>query len=150
MEEIYRGAEGPTRSKAVAAASEQGSTPFQDKPEYTIEGLFEPIDEGTRQLYSDLDDFIMSLDTAMTAVPLKTYVAYKLARNVVCVEPSKRKKLLVWIQLDHRPNMPNFARDMRNIGHHGTGNLEMVISNPEELVEAYELIREAYLNSGGN
>jgi predicted transport protein len=150
MEEIHRSETGTSKSKVVTDQADKVENTTRDKSEYSVEALLGGVDEKTRQLFFDLDEYILSLDPALTAVPLKLYLAYKLARNVVCVKPTKRQRLWVWIDLPYRANMPSFVRDVTEIGHHGTGNLELVIGNEDELTQACALIREAYLNSGGN
>jgi predicted transport protein len=44
--------------------------------------------------------------------------------------------------------MPKFVRDVSTIGHWGTGDIDMSISNEEQLEQAFDLIRAAHLKTG--
>jgi predicted transport protein len=39
---------------------------------------------------------------------------------------------------------PGFTRDVSNVGHFGTGDLEITLSKPEDLEKAMPLIRRSY------
>jgi predicted transport protein len=151
MEEVYRAA-------PVQAARNRPSMPERqvvtietdEKPAYSVEKHLETVDKFTQQLFGDINEFITELDSSIAVVPLSTYIAYKMARNIACVELSKRQRLLIWISLPYRDSMPSIVRDMANIGHHGTGNLELMVTNDAEVSQACEFIREAYLFAGGN
>lgn len=42
---------------------------------------------------------------------------------------------------------PNFSRDVTNIGHFGTGNLEITITTDDDIEKAKEYINLSYDNS---
>jgi predicted transport protein len=42
---------------------------------------------------------------------------------------------------------PGFTRDVSNIGHFGTGDLEITLSKPQDLERAMPLIKHSYENS---
>jgi predicted transport protein len=151
MEEVYRAVPAQVnKTRSILSERDVASNELEDKPAYSVEKNLQAVDKFTQQLFGDVNEFITGLDSSIAVVPLKNYIAYKMARNIVCVEPYKKKKILIWITLPYRDSMPSMVRDMENIGHHGTGNLELVVTNDAELTEAYELIREAYLLAGGN
>ena len=45
--------------------------------------------------------------------------------------------------------MPKQCRDVREIGHFGTGDFELTIKNVNDFEETKYLINEAYKNIGG-
>ncbi|MGF1671316.1 MAG: hypothetical protein ACFCU6_12775, partial [Balneolaceae bacterium] len=51
-------------------------------------------------------------------------------------------------QIEKNPDELNseedFTRDVRNVGHYGTGDLEITIHNQEDLVKAEPLILKSY------
>ena len=62
-----------------------------------------------------------------------------------CVDVSpKNKRLFVYLKLN--PNeeeiVEGFTRDMRNIGHWGTGDFEVIINNLNDFEKAKPLIQE--------
>jgi predicted transport protein len=52
--------------------------------------------------------------------------------------------------MDYTEKVPSFARDVSKIGHFGTGNLELRITNKHELQASFELARKAYVMTGGD
>ena len=57
--------------------------------------------------------------------------------------------LFLKINPDEVDNMPKQARDVRNIGHFGTGDLEFTIKNSEDFEIAKPLIDLSLKNIGG-
>lgn len=150
IEEIFRGSE-PQRSKEAKNAKKVAPTQEanESKPSYTFEDHLSKADDSTKVLVNSLTEFIASLDDSIAEVPQKFYIAYKLAKNLACVEVHK-KKVVAFLNLSYDGTMPSVARDVSNIGHYGTGKLEVTVSKPDDLEPAYKLIRESYLLSGGN
>ena len=93
------------------------------------------------------------LEAAGDDVQVKTtdfYVAFRRLRNFACVElRNQLGKLLVFVRLD--PDTVNleegFARDMRGIGHFGTGDLEISIGSLADVEKAKPLFDAAYQNA---
>lgn len=84
----------------------------------------------------------MSLDEAVEESPKKFYVAYKVSQNFVCMEV-KKNKVILYLKLDASEvkNIPTNARDVRDIGHYGTGDFELSIRTQEEAESAREYIK---------
>lgn len=74
------------------------------------------------------------------------YVSYRCGKTVFCNLHIQRGGLRVWLKLKYSrlDNPPSFARDVSNIGHWGTGDLELAISNLSQLDEAALLIRKSF------
>lgn len=96
-------------------------------------------------LIGSLDDFIGSLGDDVQRKELKLYMAFKRLKNFATVVPQK-SRLLLFLHIDPdsiahlAPNM----RDARTFGHWGTGDLEVAISNLDDLERAKPLIADAY------
>lgn len=58
--------------------------------------------------------------------PKKLYIAYRTTQNIVCME-LRQKKVLLYLKLDPKDHdgRCEIVRDVSNIGHYGTGNLEV-------------------------
>lgn len=66
-------------------------------------------------------------------------------KNFVCAEIYKDKILLnMKISPDTLTIEPNFTKDIRNIGHWGTGDLQVIIKNTNDFEKAKVLIDRAY------
>lgn len=63
----------------------------------------------------------------------------------------KKNKVILNLKLDPSEikNMPKNARDMRNVGHYGTGDFQLTVRTPEEAEEARKFIRMSFERVGG-
>ncbi|WP_260640685.1 DUF5655 domain-containing protein [Streptomyces angustmyceticus] len=99
-----------------------------------------------RDLYAELDDALTAWGEVEVA-PLRHYIAYRRLVNVASVifRP-KHEAILVYLRLD--PDTveleEGFTRDMRGIGHLGTGDLEVRLASAAGLEKAAPLIRRAF------
>ncbi len=98
-----------------------------------------------RTLYDSLCDYIESLGDDLVQNQLKLYLAYKKVQNVFCIE-IYNKQIIVHTKLnpDSIELEEGFTRDMRNIGHYGTGDLEVSIKTEQDFEKAKPLIERAY------
>lgn len=97
--------------------------------------------------YEALTDFLHSLGDDVQERHLKRYVAFKRIRNFACVELRNQKNaILVFLQLDPAvvELSDGFVRDVSNIGHYGTGNIEITIESDLDLERAKPLIQQSY------
>lgn len=62
-----------------------------------------------------------------------------------------KKKIYLYLKLDadDYSELPSNARDVKSIGHFGTGNLELTITNQSRLEEAKSYIQHAFREIGG-
>lgn len=128
--------------KKAAATRQTGSYTYDEH----IEG--KPL--AIVELAESVRGFVMELDPAMEEAPKKFYVAYKISQNITCMEIQKQR-LLLFVKLDPTSvgPLPKFARDVREIGHYGTGDLELSIRNAGDFEAAKQFIELAYQNVGG-
>ena len=118
---------------------------------YTFDEHLEGKTKQIQELIHTIREFVTGLDTAIEEVPKKFYVAYKASQNIVCMEvKSKNIKLFVKLKpsdVEYPP--PKSYRDVSNIGHFGTGDVEFTISSIEEFEEIKKYIESAYNKVGG-
>ena len=131
-----------TATKSVAKTkSNSGDKSFSE----VLETVSEPIS----LLLASIDDYIISLGDDIQKKELKLYVAYKRLKNFVSVVLQKNKIILY---LNLKPStlkvLPEIARDVTEIGHWGTGDLEVTINSPEDLDIAKPLLLMAYEGRG--
>ncbi len=150
IEEIFRSSEQAKKPKTSNAKSGEASNQSpSDMPAYTFDQHIAKTYGAISQLAQQVDEFIQSLNPSVIRVPQKLYIAYKFAKNIACMEVLS-KKIKIWLPLEYRAGMPKFAKDVSNIGHYGTGSLEISFSDPSDLEPVCEMIRESYLNAGGD
>lgn len=98
-----------------------------------------------KTIYENIRDYILSLGDDITENQLKRYVAFKKVNNVVCAE-IQTSKILLHLRLN--PESVNlcddFIKDVRNVGHWGTGDLQIIIKSMNDFEKAKELINRAY------
>ena len=101
-----------------------------------------------KMLYTSICDFIESLGDDLTPNQLKLYLAYKKVQNVFCIEIYKQQ-IIVRMKLnpDTVELEQGFTRDTRNIGHYGTGDLEISIKTEGDFQKAKPLMEQAYLEA---
>ncbi len=117
---------------------------------YAFEGHLDKAEGKLKDIVLALQSHILEIDDSIEENPKKFYVAYKITQNFVCMEVQRNKiTLFLKINPDEIKDMPSNARDVRNIGHYGTGNFEYVIRNEGDLEKAKEFILMAYNNIGG-
>ncbi|GGT26107.1 DUF5655 domain-containing protein [Streptomyces purpureus] len=104
------------------------------------------VPESLRDLYSELDEALTAWGEVEVAA-LRHYIAHRRLVNVASVifRP-KHEVILVYLRLDPDSVVleEGFARDMRGIGHLGTGDLEVRLVSAADLEKAAPLIRRAF------
>ena len=103
------------------------------------------ISENMKNLYHSICDFIESLGDDIVSNQLKLYLAYKKVQNMVCIE-IYNKQIILFLKLNpDTVKLENgFTRDMRSIGHYGTGDLQITIKNAADFERAKPLLERAY------
>jgi predicted transport protein len=98
-------------------------------------------------LYEALKATLVGLGDDVQEKMLKLYVAFKRIKNFASVLiQSSQNQLLVFVKVDPSSIMlePGFARDVREIGHWGTGDLEITIRSVADLEKAKPLLEKSY------
>lgn len=117
-----------TRNKTVSDYLEQANTELTDR-------------------FETLKAYMMALGDDVQMKILKHYIAFKRIKNFACLEIHPQTgKILLYLKV--KPESitleQGFTRDVSNIGHYGTGDLEVTISNDEDIDKAKHLISMAY------
>lgn len=103
--------------------------------------------QSLKDLFFELEAYLEALGDDVTKKTLKFYFAYRRLKNFACVEVHPTtQNLLIYLKVDPDgiPLETGFSRDVRSIGHFGTGDLELRISTPEQLHKALPLIQRSY------
>ncbi|KMK77964.1 DUF5655 domain-containing protein [Alkalihalobacillus pseudalcaliphilus] len=117
-----------TRVKTVSDYLEQANTELADR-------------------FETLKAYMMAIGDDVQMKILKHYIAFKRIKNFACVEiHPQNSKILLYLKVkpDTITLEQGYTRDVTNIGHYGTGELEVVIFNDEDMEKAKLLINMAY------
>jgi predicted transport protein len=90
------------------------------------------------------------LPTKIQEAPKKFYVAYKLSQNIVSMDVNK-KAVVLYLKQEPKKlgSLPSIARDATDIGHYGTGALEVEVKTSADFEIAKPFILQAYQKIGG-
>lgn len=101
-------------------------------------------------LYEELKATCLGFGDDVQVKTLKLYIAFKRLKNFVSVEVKSTAGLLVvYVKVD--PDTvelaEGFTRDVRDIGHWGTGDLSITLRNHADLQRALPLLQSSYEGS---
>ncbi len=131
------------RVKEKAWAPGKAARARKDLEAY-LSGLEGPL----RELAEALDATLLGLGDDAERVVLKRYVAYKRGgANFACAAVRRSaNEILVYLRLDPPPARErlSFMRDVTDVGHVGTGDLELRLADLSELEAAREYLAGSY------
>jgi len=131
-----------TRVKKVKAPGKQISA-SEVRPSWLPK-----LSPNLKTIFDSAKSFIESLGDDVQQTNLKHYVAFKRLRNFTTVV-AFQKSVVIYVHLNPEKVslQPGFTRDVRGLGHWGTGELEIVITTLDHLEKAKPLIAQSYAAS---
>ena len=148
LSSVAGGSAGSKNPVMVAAGKKAALT--KATATYTFDEHLAGKPAHVRDLAVATQEFILKLDSSIEEQPKKYYVAYRTSQNIVCVEIQKQK-LSLFLKLDpaQHAGPPGISRDVSNIGHFGTGDLEVIVKSMDDLERTKPFIVLAYQRVGG-
>jgi len=116
----------------------------------TISQSLDKADAALRNLFDTVKEHLEGLGDDVQFKALRFYFAFKRIKNFACVEiKTQERKLIVHVKVD--PDTitleDGFTRDVRTIGHFGTGDLEITIRSMDDFEKAKPLFDRSYENA---
>lgn len=108
------------------------------------------LEQSNKQLinrFEALRLYMLALGDDVQVKILKHYIAFKRIKNFACLEVHPQSdKILLYLKVDpkHVELQSGFTRDVSNIGHYGTGDLEIIITIDEDIEKAKHFINMSY------
>ncbi len=138
----------------LTSVSSGNSVPTSTVPNGTVAQKYKTISESMgdaseslANLYADVENFLLSLGDDVTKKTLRFYIAFRRIKNFACVEIKPSLDVVrIFLKLDPTtvPLEAGFTRDVSNIGHFGTGDLEVTLRSHDDLERAKPLIVQSY------
>ena len=133
-----------------ATSSEVSDSDLPTEREKKYSTVTELLDKASPEMHDRLEAlkaFALALGDDVQMKTLKFYFAYRRLKNFLCIEVRPQAGTLVlFVKVD--PDTitleDGFTRDVRDIGHFGTGDLEITISTDEDIERAHPLILRSY------
>ncbi len=146
--ELLTAVSASTSSKtptAGAKAPNGSSASYKTVSEYMAD-----MGQELSDLFADVEIFLLGRGDDVTKKVTRFYLAYRRIKNYACVEvrPTLNQlKMFLKIDPDTVELVEGFSRDVRKIGHFGTGDLELTIGSHEDFERAKPLILRSYEES---
>lgn len=137
-----------TQSTAAGAPSDVPAPPSAAQPGRTDKPLAETLAEMSPEvaaLVDELRTFITGLGDDVIEKRLKLYLAYRRIKNFASLTIQK-KGVTLYLKVDPKSVEiePGFTRDVTDIGHWGTGDLEVWVPDQSAMEKAKPLIVRSY------
>lgn len=127
-----------------------GKLPYPPKPKppelvtHTNEEHLGRAKGELKAIAADLFEYLSGLGDDVSVNPVQEYIAFRTTRNFCCLQVHV-KHVYLYLTLDPAIGKGcDFCRDVRKIGHFGTGDLEVRVEKAEQVEKAKELALKAY------
>lgn len=129
-----------------AVVAPQGASKSSSSESTVVEKLAKSSTQ-VKDRFESLKAFLTALGDDVQFKTLKHYFAFKRIKNFASIEVHPQTgKIVVFVKanIDNTRLEDGFTRDVRKIGHYGTGDLEITISSDNDLEKAKPLIVRSY------
>lgn len=111
----------------------------------TVAEWLADLKDPVKDLFESTEGYLQSLGDDVLRKDLKLYVAFKRIKNFATVV-FQRDRLLMYLKInpDQVDLVEGFTRDVRSIGHWGTGELEVTMKTQSDLDRAKALVQRSY------
>ncbi len=138
-------AEPATNAAADGAKAKSSTNSYKTASEYLAQS-----DQALKDRFEAVRAYLVSIGDDVQEKTLKFYFAFRRIKNFACVEVRPQTgKVLVYLKVDPEKVEleEGFTRDVRKIGHFGTGDLEVTISTEADFERAKPLFDASYETS---
>lgn len=113
----------------------------------TVSDYLEQANEALANRFENVKAYMMALGDDVQMKILKNYIAFKRIKNFACVEiHPQTNKILLYLKVkpENIHIEQGFTRNVTDIGHYGTGDLEVTLKNDEDFEKAKRYIEMSY------
>lgn len=114
---------------------------------YTEQEHLKNASEEIREIYEQLKERILALDN-INLQAKKVYLSFKSIKNIVDIQP-QRRALKMWLNLrmGELNDSQGLARNVSQIGHHGNGDYELIVTPDTDLDYVMTLIKQSWMKN---
>lgn len=111
---------------------------------YTEDDLLNLGSDETRELYFKFKDAVLNLADDIQVIVNKQYIAFRKGVNILCVVIQK-KQIRMWIgvKAGMLDDAKGISKDVSNVGHWGTGDYEVAVTDDKDLEYIMSLVKQA-------
>jgi predicted transport protein len=121
----------------------------------TVQEALDDADPELQDRFEAVKSYCENLGDDVQFKTLQQYFAFKRLKNFACVEPKPRQgDLVIHVKADFddpdlldRIEKDDSLRDVRDVGHYGTGNLELRLRSDDDFDRVDDLIVDSYERS---
>ncbi|MFB6517299.1 DUF5655 domain-containing protein [Streptomyces sp. NPDC056401] len=131
----------------VASVVANGAARSEWRPQKAASSPAVHIDTGgVSPLRAALEEVLLGFGDDVSRVDRKQYRAYRRLRNFACVSHAHQQEVVVTLRISPKDVdlVPGFTRDVSQVGHHGTGDVEVRLRTEQHLRQAEPLLRMSY------
>lgn len=99
-----------------------------------------------KEIYDNLKNFVLSLDTEISIVYKKIYIAFKLNKKNLIDIAILKWSIKIWINVKkwELEDIYNITSDVSNKWHHWNWDYEIKLNNENNILKVQDLIKQAY------
>jgi len=114
---------------------------------YTLDDHLKGKSDDVKILFDALKEriFALNVDGDILEKPNKIYISYKHGKNFCEVRPQS-KEIKIWLDIgfSELDDPKKLSRDVSQVGHYGTGEVETKLGNLSELDDVMNLVEQSY------
>lgn len=139
-----------SRTFASSSATDISIQPALNEDPYRSQRIayrLSQADQNLRDLYDAVRQTLLALGDDVQVKEVKNYVAFKRLKNFACVEVYPQNEVVIaYLKVDPKTIEleDGFSRDVSHIGHFGTGNLEIQLRSPSDIIRAHPFFLKSY------
>lgn len=151
LEQIFTPSPKAKRPAAQTISKQDGSSEEgieEEVPVYTVDDHLNKTKPVVQELFFTLRERILELadgDSDIVEIPNKLYITYRHGKNFAeVVFQSKALRIFLDIPIEQLRDPGGLTRDVSNVGHWGTGEVEIRIAKPDDIDTLFPFVEQAF------
>ena len=137
-----------TRPDSTNEFEQDAIEQVEEIPVYTVEDHLGKAKAEIQELFFSLRERILELadgDSDIVEIPNKLYITYRHGKNFAeVVFQAKALRIFLDIPIEQLRDNTGLTRDVSNVGHWGTGDVEVRIAKAEDIEQVFPFIEQAF------